>query len=121
MAEDGATEKPTTEEVGRLLGFLGADEDGLGGRKREAQDTAILGGAGADRVTSGSAVEVSWSAVVGCEGEAGSEGSLAFAEDAASESEVLVDCGEPGDEVLGAVEHAGVVSVVVVAAEDVEG
>jgi hypothetical protein len=48
------------------------------------------------------------------ETDKGDGGGLVCPEDvSAAEMEVLVDCGEPGEEVSGAVEQAGVVSVVV--------
>lgn len=111
MGEEAGMEMPTTDEVGREFGFLreGA-EDGVSGRNKDAHDFLTGGGGGG----CDSVVRLLCSIETTTDSGGGEkEATLAFPDDVpATETEVLVDCGEPGIDVSGEVEPAGVVSAV---------
>ena len=106
------TEKPMTDEVGRVLGLDADAAAPVGVRRRDAHDFGggfdiiddVVGGArAAGAVTSSQAT-------VSTFGDCDSDLPL-LGEAATMDNDVLVDKGDPGIGVLGAVEHAGVVSV----------
>jgi hypothetical protein len=102
------TEKPMTDEVGRVLGLDADATAPVGGRRRDAHDF----GGGFEEVDDVAATGAltSSQATVSTFGDCDSDLPL-LGEAAAMDTDVLVDKGEPGIGVLGAVEHAGVVSV----------
>ena len=113
-ASAAGIEKPTTDEVGRVLRAL--DDDAavpVGGRRRDAHVfgdgfAVVCDTEGGARVAA--AVSSFGGATVSTFGDCGDDLPL-LGEAAAIDNEVFVDRGDPGIGVSGAVEHAGVVSV----------
>lgn len=127
-------ENPTTDDVGSAFGArpLGAVDEEPAGRRREAQDlggclaVVSAGVGGAVEVKAGAVIAVSSVSVSVAGAGAGSPSDFLRSGDVeeagASETEVLVDNGDPGTTgVSGAVEHAGVVVVSVAVAETGSG
>jgi len=101
--------------VGREFWVLDDDAAGpVGGRRREAHDFgfgfSIVGETTGGESSAGIAISSFDVATVSTFGDSGDAFPL-VGEAAAIDNEVLVDRGDPGIGVSGAVEHAGVVSV----------
>jgi hypothetical protein len=123
---DAGMEKPTTEDVGRALGFEGAAPSLRRSEAQEGLESAVFGAGlagvgetgtsrGIATTSEGCCEEIGISSdwrVIAHSGLKGSVG-LVCVRESVTESEVFVDTGEAGMDVSGAVEVAGVVSVAV--------
>jgi hypothetical protein len=112
VGEDAGMEKPITDDVGKELGLCGEDADEELSRKRDAHDFFGCDGGGGGGGT-GKGSSVSGSIEIGMCSLSGEDAIFATPEEVpAIDTDVFVVCGEPGVDVSGDVEPAGVVSAV---------